>query len=326
MSTNLSEHPGSSKLHRFMGVIRMVLAILVLVLVARQIADWGELQAALASTRPIFLAGCIAIYFVGVWISCVKWQHLLQTLDAKVALRTLIRWYLAGNFAGTFLPSDIGGDVVRGYIADRTLRNQVTVWSSIAAERLTGLVGLVLLAATTLMITPSLLGWNPLLLIAGLALLVAMMIGGAAVLLHAAPPPWAPAARALQRVRLVLAAYAGQPHVLIICLGYSLIYHLLTVVSLWLVLLALEPTTPFASAFVAPIVGLIGLLPLTPGGLGVREGALAVLLERAGVAGSVALAAALISRFLLWLVALSGLPGLIVEPGILMQARTHRRP
>lgn len=306
--------------------LRLALAGLALAAVAMQLTSWRELQATLASVRPAYLLGCIAVYYVGVWISCVKWLRLLSVLGVKAPMGALLRWYLAGGFAGNLLPSDVGGDVVRGYLAGRAIDDKTAVWASILAERLTGLAGLALLAALAVIALPAALGWSPQLFIVGLALLAVAGAVGVALLLRSRSTGWRPLDRALATVRSVLTSYAGHPGDLLICLGYSLVYHLLTVVSLWLVLLSLAPETPIHAAFVSPIAGLIGLLPLTPGGLGVREGALAVLLGRVGVDGSVALAAALISRMLLWLVALSGLPVLLAEPGLLSRARAHRRP
>lgn len=306
--------------------LRLALGAVVLAAVGLQLSAWRELGAILAGARPAYLAGCVAVYFAGVGISCVKWRRLLGALGAGAPMGQLVRWYLAGSFAGNLLPSDVGGDVVRGYLAGRAIPDRTAVWASILAERLTGLAGLGLLAAAALLLMPALLGWSPPLVLGSVTLAALGVAGGVALALRARPGGPRPLARALASVRSVLAAYAGRPGDLLACLGYSLVYHLLTVLSLWLILLSLAPATPLRAALVAPIAGLIGLLPLTPGGLGVREGALAVLLGRAGVDGGVALAAALVSRALLWLVALSGLPVLLAEPDLLARARAQRRP
>lgn len=59
------------------------------------------------------------------------------------------------------------------------------------------------------------------------------------------------------------------------------------------------------------LAGLFGLLPLTPGGLGVREGVVAALLMRASLSSDQAVAAAMIGRILLLLCSLAGLPTLM---------------
>ncbi len=299
-----------------MRALRYGLAAACLVGVVIWLTDWGALWLALRAARPAYLIGCVAIYFVGIWLSCLKWRSLLYAQGVRARLRQLIRWYLIGGFAGSFLPSDIGGDLGRGYLAARMFDDKAAVWSSIVAERITGLAGMAALASLAMLLAPQLLGWPmwlPLLLLGGGA------VGGAVGLAALRSPRLlavlpAPLRRVADVLRTILERYRQHPWTIAYCLLISIIYHSLTAYSLWLILLALDPQTPPQAALVSPLVGLIGLLPLTPGGLGVREGALAVLLTRSGVAAGPAVAAALVSRALLTLTALSGLPALIGEP------------
>jgi hypothetical protein len=307
--------------------LRIGLASSLLAAVAWRLSNWPELRAVFTSAQPAYLIGCILIYYLGVWISCVKWQLLLRAQGTETPIGPLLRWYLAGAFAGSFLPSDFGGDLGRGYLAGKVIADKAALWSSIIAERITGLAGILLLAALVLASAPTLLGWSP---IVPLGILGTCTLSGAIsvyLLLRATTPPWIPHALAcgLERTRAVLHAYSSRVDVIVICLGLSLVYHLMTVLSLSFILLALD-TQALSAAFVAPLVGLIGLLPLSPGGLGIRESVMAVLLERAGVAGNVGLAAALISRALLWLTALSGLPVLLAELRLIKTMAAEREP
>lgn len=304
--------PGASLLR----TLRYGFAAACITSVAIWLTDWDSLWLTLRAVRPAYLIGCVAIYFVGIWLSCLKWRSLLYAQGVRARLRQLIRWYLIGGFAGSFLPSDIGGDLGRGYLAARMFDDKAAVWSSIVAERITGLAGMAALASLAMLLAPQLLGWPmwlPLLLLGGGA------VGGAVGLAALRSPRLlavlpAPLRRVADVLRTILERYRQHPWTIAYCLLISIIYHSLTAYSLWLILLALDPQTPPQAALVSPLVGLIGLLPLTPGGLGVREGALAVLLTRSGVAAGPAVAAALVSRALLTLVALSGLLALIGEP------------
>jgi hypothetical protein len=113
----------------------------------------------------------------------------------------------------------------------------------------------------------------------------------------------------------VLNRYQHRPDILFGCILLSLVFHLINMLSLWIVLLAVSPDdAPLQAALVAPLVGLVGLLPLTPGGLGVREGVLVALLERSDILAADAVAVALVSRVLLLLVSLSGALPLVAEP------------
>jgi hypothetical protein len=295
--------------------------------VAIQITDLASFRDTLAAARPAYLAGCVVIYYIGVWISCIKWQLLLNAQSVTVGIVPLMRWYLAGAFTASFLPSDVGGDLGRGMLASRVIANKSALWSSIALERLSGLAGLFILAAGTLALSPALLGWHPLAPLAALAVLAAGVVLLGTLLLRTASPGWLPlcVSRAIAQLRAALAGYGRKPQVIVICLILSLPYHMLTVLSTWFVLLSLAPATAFGPAWVAPLVSLIGVIPLTPGGLGMREGVQAVLLQRAGVDGATALAAAVVSRVLLWAVTLSGLPALLTELRPFRAGQANRR-
>jgi uncharacterized protein (TIRG00374 family) len=245
----------------------------------------------------------------------VKWRLLLRAQGATAELPSLIAWYLAGTFAGTFLPSDVGGDLGRGYLAARHIPNKTVVWSSIVVERLSGLAALILLAAVTLAFAPSMLSWNPIAPLIGAVGMISLALAAWAALAAAAKLSWLPEKlkAPLASAHTALVMYMRRPGVLLASLALSLLFHLLSIVSLWCVLLALQPDTPLHVAFIWPLVGLVGLVPLTPGGLGVRDGVQAVLLVQAGVESDVAFAAALLTRGLLWLVALSGLPVMLQE-------------
>ena len=63
-----------------------------------------------------WIACALALYLVMILVSTWRWQVLLRTQHVQVPAGTLVNSYLAACFANNFLPSNIGGDVIR--IAD----------------------------------------------------------------------------------------------------------------------------------------------------------------------------------------------------------------
>ncbi len=298
-------------------VLRVALGIGLLALIIWQFAGWRDVWHLLLNIQFIYLPAAIALYFVGVWISCLKWQWLLRVHGESATIGQLFNWYLLGAFANNVLPSDIGGDLGRGYIAGRTLGNQLVAWSSVVAERLTGVLGLFVWSALVLLAAPALLGWSPLLPMAlfGCAVLGLVLIGVAlrSGVLRAS---WVPArvTQSIEKVQQVLERYQHNPGVLAGCLALSMVFHVLGMIALWLYILAVDPTaTRWQAALVSPLVSLIGLLPLTPGGLGVREGAMVVLLERSGISAEHAVVVALLGRAVLFVVSFSGFVPMLHE-------------
>jgi glycosyltransferase 2 family protein len=226
-----------------------------------------------------------------------------------------VRWYLLGALAGNLLPSSIGGDLGRAYVAGRAIGSQADAWVSIAAERLAGLATLLALAAAALIAAPALLGWSPLIPAAALAAGAAAGAVAALAIRDARGWGWLPArARAaVDRFAQVLERYRGAGPTIAAALALSLLFHGLNAASTWLVARAVAPGVDPQIMLTYPLIDLAGLVPLAPGGLGIRDGAMAILLSRAGVAAEQALAAALLSRALLVLVSLSGAPALLAE-------------
>src|SRR3954447_27065094 len=64
------------------------------------------------STVPWVAAG-VGAMLVALVLSAVRWQRVLTVLDLPTDLPPLVSYSLAGLFVANFLPSTIGGDVLR---------------------------------------------------------------------------------------------------------------------------------------------------------------------------------------------------------------------
>lgn len=187
-------------------------------------------------------------------------------------------------------------------------------------ERLTGLVILLLLASLALGFAPAILDvpiWLP------LGMMVVLGAAGVALVIVLHTPleriPFVSKKilRTVDQLKAVINIYRHNPGVILACLAVSVLFHALNGLSLWLLALAVEPGSSASTILVWPIIGLLGIAPLTPGNVGVREGAMAVLLERSGLPPDQAVAAALISRMLLLLCSLAGLPAFLTHMRLL---------
>src|SRR5581483_1030128 len=107
----------------------------------------------------VYLVFGLLATFGGIVLSAWRWQRVLGLFDADTRLGNLVSHYLAGQFVGNFLPSTIGGDVLR--VSRLSAGSDVpgsSVFASVVIERLTGWIVLPLLAVTGLLLRPSLLG------------------------------------------------------------------------------------------------------------------------------------------------------------------------
>src|SRR5439155_13843568 len=107
----------------------------------------------------VYLLLGVLTTLAGIVLSAWRWQRVLAVFDAETRLPNLVSHYLAGQFVGNFLPSTIGGDVLR--ISRLTNSSDVpgtSVFASVVIERLTGRIVLPLLTLARLLLKPSLLG------------------------------------------------------------------------------------------------------------------------------------------------------------------------
>ena len=81
----------------------------------------GALWAVLSQADPVWLAAGAALVVVALLVSAWKWQLLLLAQGIEVPIPALFSSYLIGLFFNNFLPSNIGGDVLRVHdVARRT--------------------------------------------------------------------------------------------------------------------------------------------------------------------------------------------------------------
>jgi glycosyltransferase 2 family protein len=249
-----------------------------------------------ATTFLAILFGYLCAHAVGI----AKWRMVVNAAGAQLDLRTSARCYTGGLFATLFLPSIIGGDVVRLAVGLRRSPNPAAVLAGNAADRFMDVAaqgGLVLIGILLLpgSLPASLQGQARRALIylgIGIAALVVLglllyrpLMKGRSVRFR----------RRLARLRHALRTVSGAPHILLIAwlLGTG-------IQSTFLVLTAKLAEScglvlPLRDWFFAwPLAKLAAVLPLTQGGIGVREAALVGLLSPFGAAPHLVLAAGLV--------------------------------
>jgi glycosyltransferase 2 family protein len=265
----------------------------------------------------VFFFAALALTFAGFVLSAWRWQRVLLVFDVRVPLRTLLSYYLAGQFVGNLLPSTIGGDVLRVSRAGKTVGGDVA-FASVAIERLTGFVALPLLTLIGIVVKPSLLDlshtWVSV-AIAGVTV-VALLV----VLFVAGHPDLAGRFESHENwMRFVGAVHTGvvrlhhEPARATSVLVAAVAYQLSVVAAVWCAVHALGVSVPDGAvlAFV-PAVAMAQVLPISLGGLGIREGLLVLLLHPLGVPTGKAIGVGLLWYGMTLLVSLLGAPAFAI--------------
>ena len=227
----------------------------------------------------LLLAAALLLILAGIVLQAWRWQQVLRIFDYRVGLGTLTAYTLAGQFVGNVLPSTIGGDVVRVSRLGATIDSNETAFASVAIERLTGFVALPALVVVGFVVRPSLLKHDHALLALGIA---AITVGAlVAILTAAAHPRSSPGASpatttgcgSSASVHVGVDRLRRQPREALGVVGTSLAYQVSVIVAVLCIVRTLELPVPNAAvlAFV-PAVAMAQAVPISIGGLGVREG------------------------------------------------------
>ncbi len=258
---------------------------------------FGDIAAAIRSVPPAVWPAALLAYMTLHLVGVVKWRLLVNTAGAGLSFRTAARAYYMGLFGNTFLPSIVGGDVVRAGVALRASRSKSGLVLGSLIDRLLDILGLAAVAGIGALLSPRALdGQSRRIFLTLGALLTVAAIGGLVVL--AVVPvrrfPWK-VRRTLVQVRRAVRATIQRPQALVqaFLLG-MLLQTLLTVLNWWLGRVIGIEIPLYVWLFVWPLAKIAGLLPLTQNGIGVREAAQAVLFAPFGVSAAKAVATGLV--------------------------------
>ena len=253
--------------------------------------DLGDM--AIAAKRVTAGAATVALvfFFANLVIGAVRWRVLMHAYGATRAPSVLFlsRVYLVGIFYNTFLPGNVGGDLVRGHVTRSAFPGVAGSYVIVAVERVFGLAGLLLLAASVLLV-------HPIGSVSGLEWLAGVGVAGA--LFAASLPMFARrlAPRLPRRIGETLAALPAleRPALLAIVLLLSVGTQSVVAVTGHALVSSIDPTVAFLDSLVLVPVALAAIyFPATVAGLGVREAAFVFLFTEIGVARADATAASL---------------------------------
>ena len=109
----------------------------------------AEMRTQLANIDVHFLPLIFAILISNTFISTLKWHLLLKADSITIPMKSLFVSYMIGIFFSIFLPSNIGGDSYRMYDVSMASNNPAGSVASVFADRLSGFLSLVIIAAVS---------------------------------------------------------------------------------------------------------------------------------------------------------------------------------
>lgn len=268
-------------------VLRLALCAGLLAYLAQRL-DFSTLGRVLARTAahwPWWCAG-IGLTFLGLAVGALRWREILVAQGLRLTFGRVFRIFFVGQFFNAFMLGACGGDVSRAYYASRdTPGKRAEAISTVFVDRAVGLFATVVFCCVMIVLRVRLFldlqgtRWPGILMFAFLAAGVAALV---ALFRRNLFEHWAFFRRLEQDTRLgplirrayeAFYLYRTHHRVMAVALALSVLNLAFLTLACYSFGQSLEIALRLVDYFTLfPIISVLAALPITPGGLGVREG------------------------------------------------------
>jgi hypothetical protein len=266
--------------------------------------DWEKLvtNATSLPIKNVLLA--VGLIFLGQLWNSIRWMILLQAQGIGITRFRVIQLVFAGLFASNFLPTTIGGDLVRIVGVSTYARDRVTGVATVVVDRLISVIGMFFVLPFSWPLISSALS-------SGLGIFSSIAFINSRFI------------RSIRdfasRLWKALAMWAKDPRSLLLALMTSWLGVAFYFAAVWVCARGLDiEVSIFDVAGVTGLTYFLTLLPISINGYGIRELGVLALYAQLGAQPEAAAALALITRAMLLTVSL---PGAIWLSSVMGQGR-----
>ncbi len=247
--------------------------------------SFGYLLQLLKSARRPYLLAAFLLNLALLVPLAQRLQLMFRAQGIRMPLRDLVSLTFVGTFFNNFLPSSIGGDAAKIFYASRRTRQGPVCFTCVFADRMIGLVSMVMIAGLALLFSGKLLRLRSVVwaVIAMIALAVFVILFLVDRNLARRFRFLLPLLRLVKLDRLsrtiydLVNSYRKHPGIVLAAFAYSFVLQSVWIFVNFLVARSLSLSLPTVVFFLfVPVVGAISLIP-SFGGLGVREGGYVLL-------------------------------------------------
>ncbi len=263
------------------------------------------------------LAMALLMQTAAKFIWAFRWKEILRAYGIDRRLKELMALIFIGLFFNSFLPTAVGGDLIRGYYAARGKEGVLTNYVVLFVERGLGLITLAALAAA---VSLAALLWGGIALPANLLLLIALFgtmvtLSGAMIIFWRGWRPYLEKLPRLKQKASRLTADLAQAQDMFLrpdlhrfrIISFSMALQVVAVLFHVACARAVGLQVPTAVLFlVVPASSVAAMLPISLNGIGVREGVLVGLLAAYGAPAAQCGAFAILALFVSTAFALPG--------------------
>lgn len=281
--------------------------------------DTSRLWASARQASMPWLVAALGVQALALIVSTWRWQILLAAQDVKLRNRTLLGSYMVATFFNNFLPSNVGGDVIRIRDTAAASQSKTLATTIVLVDRSLGLMALVLMSAVSATAAARLYGsgvlpiWPSWLwgcFLAGAAIVAPVMyapegFGRLLQPLTVVHPEWV--GSRIDKLTATLSRFRDRPSALAGCFSAAVFVQGMMIAFYLAVVYALRIPVPTSElAVIVPISLAVQMLPVSVNGLGLREATFSFFFARLGLPIESAVLLSLMGAVLVMIFSLSG--------------------
>ena len=293
---------------------RIGISIVLLIFLFRRV-DERTLFSYIKNADKAFLFLAFFVFFLSYVFSFFRWVMLLKAANIYLPLKRIVISFSGGVFFNLFLPSTIGGDFMRSVdLAAHTGKTKEVV-ATVLLDRLSGYVGLVVLALTALG-----LGWRIIhdatilfsifiITIILIAILITLFNSFLYVKINRmlVSPTAGRIRDSLRQLHHEVHIFRHKKKVVLKNLLLSLMVQLCAPLSFYFIALSLGIRINIIYFLIfLPIIGAITLLPISIGGLGLRDATTIFFFAKIGISKDFSFAMSLLSFCFILIIGAAG--------------------
>lgn len=284
--------------------VKLLLSVILLVVLLLR-TDLSELADAMAETQPGWVVVGFLVYLLSMVVSSVRWMMLARPLGFDEPFAQFFASYFTGMFMNLFAPSTVAGDIGRALFLGRGKKRKALAFTTVIADRGLGFVVLTWIAAVAIALQPQ-------------YRLPRVLYTAAWVFPPATLIAWLYlpqlAVRVLSRenrwrilVEQDLAPYWKDTVLLFKTSVVAFVFHAMQIFSQVCLAWALGLQVPTGYFFIfVPVVNILGMIPVSFSGIGIREWFYKLFLRKLAVSGHSAVALGLLASAIVLLAGLTG--------------------
>jgi len=316
-------------------LVRIIISVsLIVFLVKTQFKDIRSALEIIKSVNKPLLILSLSTHIFGIWITAVRWNTLLGTQKVNLGTTTLTLTVLIGFFFNNFLPTSIGGDVFRTYDAAKKANIPIeTSASIIIVERFSGII-----SASTYAIIALFLGFTaignrsfiiPVIIFFIICIIIAFLILNPSILrlnkLINKIKFLKKVKEKLANIYFTFLSFKKFKWVLVRVMIYSFLLQFAVILNYFLAAKSLGINLNLtAFIFIVPVVTIIAMVPISIGGIGIRENTLVFIITAMGVGSEQAAICALLIFLMLIFIGIIGGITYSVRPNYIKHSTTKK--